>query len=62
MRLKNLKKAVRVNSDFPSITQIDLKTQLGDLVSYQLISIPFYLISEIHRLLDDVTLIMNLHD
>ncbi|HSW71149.1 MAG TPA: AAA family ATPase, partial [Gammaproteobacteria bacterium] len=51
MGLKKLKRAVRVNSDFPSKTEIKMKDSLGNLVSYDLLSIPFYLIGQVHRLL-----------
>jgi predicted AAA+ superfamily ATPase len=52
MNQKNSNIAVRINSDFPSITDIKVKNHLGKPVEYTLISIPFYLISELHRILD----------
>ncbi len=47
MDLKELDIALRINDDLPTITQINIK----DHKSYKLFSIPYYLISEIHRLL-----------
>lgn len=52
MGLKNYKVAVRVNSDKPSITNVSVKDQLGKNIEYKLISIPFYLLGQIHRFLD----------
>lgn len=51
MATKKLKRAVRINSDYPTITQVDVKTSEGESVSYTLFSLPFYLIGQIHRLL-----------
>lgn len=52
MGLKKFPVAIRINSDLPSATQISVKDQAGNPVKYCLISIPFYLIGQIHRLLD----------
>ena len=52
MHLKNRKKAVRINADIPSTVLVDLKTPGGESVVYQLLSIPFYLTEQLHRLLD----------
>ncbi len=51
MHLKQLPQALRINSDLPS--QVRVKTLLtnGVQVEYQLCSIPFYLLGQIHRLL-----------
>lgn len=51
MALKKLKTAVRINSDFPTKTNVKMKNHLGQSVEYTLLSIPFYLLSEINRLL-----------
>jgi predicted AAA+ superfamily ATPase len=51
MELKGLSKAMRVCSGIPNISPIALKTTSGATVSYELRSIPFYLLSEVHRLL-----------
>lgn len=53
MANKKLKLAVRINADIPSIVEVDVQTNLGDRACYTLISIPFYLIGQLHRLLDD---------
>lgn len=50
MHLKKLKRALRINSEVPSQTTVNTKIQDGT-VQYQLNSIPFYLIEQIHRLL-----------
>lgn len=54
MGLKNLTKAVRVNTGLPSKTKIEMKDPLGTqkTVQYDLLSIPFYLLGQVHRLLD----------
>lgn len=51
MELKKLKLAIRVNADFPKKTEVKVKNQQGELIEYTLLSIPFYLIGEINRLL-----------
>ncbi len=52
MKQKELSKAVRVCSYPPEINSISVKDTQGEAISYELRSIPFYLISELHRLLD----------
>ena len=51
MYLKKRKRAVRINADAPSTVLVDLKTSNGASVAYQLLSIPFYLTEQLHRLL-----------
>ncbi|HAU2151674.1 TPA: ATP-binding protein, partial [Legionella pneumophila] len=51
MGLKKLPLAMRINSDYPSKTNVDVKDNLGKSVNYTFISIPFYLVGQIHRLL-----------
>lgn len=51
MGLKKLTKALRINADLPSKTDVQVKTHLENTVKYKLISIPFYLIEQIPRLL-----------
>lgn len=53
MKLKGLKSAVRINSNLPSLTEVSLKDTQGEPVQYQLRSLPFYLIGQLHRLLDE---------
>lgn len=52
MGIKGLDFAVRINSDYPTVTDIALKDTSGKAVQYKLMSIPFYLLGEIHRLID----------
>lgn len=52
MRLKKLPIALRINSDYPSTNNVDVKDYAGHSVKYILLSIPFYLIGQIYRLLD----------
>jgi len=52
MGLKKLSLAVRINSDLPSKTDVKVKDRDGDVVEYQLASIPFYLVGQVRRLFD----------
>lgn len=52
MGMKGYPLAIRINSDLPSIVQVKVINSIGDAVDYQLLSIPFYLISQIHRLVE----------
>jgi uncharacterized protein len=51
MHLKGLSLAVRINSALPSKKVLNIKDTQGIPVQYELSSIPFYLIGELHRLL-----------
>lgn len=51
MHLKGLARAVRINSQSPSKSCVKLKDTQGVPVQYELISLPFYLVGQIHRLL-----------
>lgn len=51
MGLKQLPIAVRINADKPSAMNVNIKTALEQQASYRLISLPLYLIGQIHRLL-----------
>ncbi|MFI5342874.1 MAG: ATP-binding protein [Chlamydiales bacterium] len=51
MYLKKLSLAVRINSASPQLMEMHVKDTLGNKVHYQLLSIPFYLIGELHRLI-----------
>lgn len=53
MGLKKIPRALRFNSDYPNKTLVEMKDNMGNLVNYTLISLPFYLIGQIHRLLDN---------
>lgn len=50
MGKKNLPLAFRINSDYPSVVPVKVKDQTGQNVAYTLMSLPFYLIGQIHRL------------
>ena len=52
MAERELTVAVRVNSEKPIITDVKLTTSTGMSAKYKLISIPFYLVGELDRLLD----------
>jgi len=52
MGMKGFNFAVRVNSDYPSLVNVAVKDTLGKAVQYKLLSIPFYLLGQIHRLID----------
>jgi len=52
MGKKGFNLAARVNSDYPSITDVKVKNTSGNPVQYKLISVPFYLLGQIHRLLE----------
>jgi uncharacterized protein len=48
---RKLPVAVRINAGLPSVTDIDVKTTTGIQSQYTLLSLPFYLISELDRLI-----------
>jgi predicted AAA+ superfamily ATPase len=50
MGLKELPLAIRINSDRPSKTSVDVKDTTGKPVNYTLLSLPFYLLGQIRRL------------
>ncbi len=52
MALKKLPAAIRINSDLPSKIAVEINDQSGNAAKYSLLSVPFYLTGEIHRLLD----------
>ena len=51
MGLKKYLEALRINSAVPSKTAVSVKNNNGENVKYTLLSIPFYLIEQIPRLL-----------
>jgi uncharacterized protein len=51
MGSKDLPLAVRFNSDFPSQVDVKTKDHQGNLIEYKLISLPFYLLGQLHRLI-----------
>jgi predicted AAA+ superfamily ATPase len=52
MGLKNLSLAIRINADFPSVTEVKFTNSLGVGVKYTLLSLPFYMTGQISRLLE----------
>jgi hypothetical protein len=53
MSERNFKIAVRINSEKPAVTKINVKTSTGNIAKYSLISIPFYMTEEIDRLINN---------
>lgn len=53
MELKKKNLAIRINSDVPTKTNVNVKGRAGE-VTYPLLSIPFYLVGQIHRLLEEI--------
>jgi predicted AAA+ superfamily ATPase len=51
MALKKQPLALRINADAPSIVEIDTHTLVQATAKYSLISLPFYLVGQINRLL-----------
>ncbi len=43
--------AIRVNSDVPSAGPVHVRDSLGSSIDYTLLSIPFYLLGQLHRLI-----------
>ncbi len=52
MKEKKKITAVRVNSDVPRLGPVHMKDSLGDVIEYNLLSIPFYLLGQLHRLIN----------
>ncbi len=55
MEIKRRNLAVRINSDYPTFGLVQVKTTIGSSVAYSLLSIPFYLTGQLHRLLSEIT-------
>jgi len=51
--------AVRVNSDYPTIVLVQVKTSEGSAVEYRLLSLPFYLLGQLHRLIEATNLFVS---
>jgi uncharacterized protein len=54
MSVKNLSLAIRINSDFPSVVTVNVKNHQGKQIVYKLLSLPFYLVGQIPRLVDSL--------
>lgn len=52
MNLKKLPLALRINSDFPSVTSVNVKDHEGNPIIYDLLSLPFYLLGQTNRLIE----------
>ena len=50
MKLKHCPFAIRINSERPSRFEVNVKDHQGNPIQYSLLSLPFYLIGQIHRL------------
>lgn len=44
--------AIRINSDLPSIVDVKVKDAQGNLIEYKLLSLPFYLLGQVYRLIN----------
>ncbi|HBI21410.1 MAG TPA: AAA family ATPase, partial [Legionella sp.] len=55
MALKKQPFAIRINADLPSVVDINMNTLVHATANYSLISLPFYLIGQINRLLNDAS-------
>jgi predicted AAA+ superfamily ATPase len=51
MHLKKLQRAVRINADLPSVVTVNSLLHDKSTVSYELLSLPFYLVEQLPRLL-----------
>jgi predicted AAA+ superfamily ATPase len=51
MQRKKKSLAVRVNSDYPTLAPVQVKIPEGPPLKYTLLSLPFYLIGQLHRLI-----------
>lgn len=51
MKEKKKTTAIRINSDFPRLCPIKVQDSLGSFAEYNLLSLPFYLLGQIHRLI-----------
>ncbi len=49
--LRDFKIAVRINNDIPSVVDVNTLTQIDKKAKYKLISLPFYLLEQLSRLL-----------
>ena len=53
MALKKQPRAIRINADLPSVVDINVNTLVHATANYQLISLPFYLVGQINKLLTE---------
>lgn len=53
MKAKKSRLAVRIHSDSPKVSAVSVKDASGSLIEYTLLSLPFYLVGQLHRLIHD---------
>lgn len=53
MKEKEKKIAIRINSDYPGKGSVNVKDSFGSPIEYTLLSLPFYLIGQLHRLINN---------
>ncbi|NGX30519.1 MAG: hypothetical protein K940chlam4_01369 [Candidatus Anoxychlamydiales bacterium] len=51
MMKKKKKTAIRINSDIPRLGSVRVKDSFGSIIEYNLLSLPFYLLGQLHRLI-----------
>lgn len=51
MKEKKKTTAIRINSDFPKLGSVNIKDSFGVSIEYNLLSLPFYLLEQVHRLI-----------
>ena len=51
MKEKKTTTAIRINSDVPRVDPVQVKDSLGTSIEYTLLSLPFYLLGQLHRLI-----------
>ena len=47
--------ALRVNSDIPRLGPVQVKDAFGSSIEYTLLSLPFYLLGQVHRLIENTS-------
>jgi predicted AAA+ superfamily ATPase len=52
MKEKKKTVAIRMNSDFPKCGLVNIRDSLGSSIEYRLLSLPFYLLGQLHRLIN----------
>ena len=53
MSIRDHPLAVRINSDFPNVANVNVKDHKGQHVQYQLLSLSFYLVGQMQRLIEE---------
>ncbi len=55
MKEKKKRLAIRINSDYPSVVKVNVKDSTGTPVEYELLSLPFYLLGQLNRLVSCIS-------